>query len=47
MSRPAKQKIVRRFSQFQAKPIDWLWPLRLARGTVALLDGDTGVGKSC
>jgi hypothetical protein len=46
MSRPQKQKIVRRLSQLQARPVDWLWPLRLVRGTLALLDGDPGAGKS-
>jgi hypothetical protein len=29
-----------------ARPIDWLWQPWLARGTVAVLDGDPGVGKS-
>ena len=27
-------------------PIDWLWPGYLATGSVAILDGDPGQGKS-
>jgi hypothetical protein len=30
----------------EAKPIDWLWPDWLARGVLAVLDGDPGLGKS-
>ena len=30
----------------EAKPVDWLWPLRLARGKVTILSGDPGMGKS-
>jgi hypothetical protein len=29
-----------------ARPVDWLWQPWLARGTIAVLDGDPGVGKS-
>jgi hypothetical protein len=29
-----------------AQLLDWLWPMRLARGKVALCDGDPGLGKS-
>jgi hypothetical protein len=28
------------------RPIDWLWPAWLALGKLALLDGDSGLGKS-
>jgi hypothetical protein len=30
----------------EAKPIEWLWPEWLARGVLAVLDGDPGLGKS-
>ena len=30
----------------QERPIDWLWPYRLAVGEMALLAGDGGLGKS-
>jgi hypothetical protein len=33
-------------TQVQAHPVDWLWPGRLARGQLHLLDGDPGLGKS-
>jgi hypothetical protein len=33
-------------SELVARPLDWLWPLRLALGKMALLDGDPGLGKS-
>lgn len=34
------------FSQIEPKPIRWLWKPWLARGKLAILDGDPGVGKS-
>jgi hypothetical protein len=33
-------------SRLTARPVQWLWPGRLALGKVAILDGDPGVGKS-
>jgi hypothetical protein len=30
----------------ESRPIDWLWPDWLARGVLAVLDGDPGLGKS-
>ncbi len=33
-------------SQLQARPVDWLWPWRLALGKPAILEGDPGLGKS-
>ncbi len=38
--------IVTRLSDVVAKPIDWMWPGRLARGKLHLLGGDYGDGKS-
>ncbi|HVS36916.1 MAG TPA: AAA family ATPase [Gemmataceae bacterium] len=35
-----------RFDQVRAVPIRWLWEPYLARGKLAVLDGDVGVGKS-
>ena len=32
--------------QVETVPIDWLWHPWLARGTVAVLDGDPGMGTS-
>lgn len=29
-----------------SRPLEWLWPGRLAAGQLAILDGDPGVGKS-
>jgi putative DNA primase/helicase len=34
------------FSSIDPKPVDWLWPGRLALGKLSLLTGDGGVGKS-
>ena len=36
----------RRLSDVRAKPIRWLWPGRFARGKVAILAGNPGLGKS-
>jgi hypothetical protein len=36
----------RRASDIQAKPINWLWPGRIARGKVSMLAGNPGLGKS-
>jgi putative DNA primase/helicase len=33
-------------SDVQAKPINWLWPGRIARGKVSMLAGNPGLGKS-
>jgi putative DNA primase/helicase len=33
-------------SRLVARPVDWLWPGRLALGKLALLEGDPGLGKS-
>lgn len=36
----------RRASEIMAKPINWLWPGRIARGKVSMLAGNPGLGKS-
>jgi hypothetical protein len=33
-------------SQLAERTLEWLWPLRLALGKLAILDGDPGMGKS-
>lgn len=38
--------VYRRMSEVQAKPITWLWPERIARGKVAIIAGNPGLGKS-
>jgi hypothetical protein len=35
-----------RANDITAEPIRWLWPYRLARGTMAMVAGDGGIGKS-
>ena len=35
-----------RLSSVIAKPIEWLWPKRIALGTVSIVAGDGGLGKS-
>jgi hypothetical protein len=36
----------RRLSDIEAKPVCWLWPGRIARGKVAIIAGNPGLGKS-
>ena len=38
--------MLRPISLFEPRPIQWLWPGRLALGKLAILDGDPGLGKS-
>jgi hypothetical protein len=45
MSGDATKKLVR-LSDVSERPIDWLWPNRLAAGKLSLLDGDPDRGKS-
>src|SRR5262249_15719146 len=35
-----------RLDTVEAKPVEWLWPLRIPYGAVTILDGDPGLGKS-
>jgi hypothetical protein len=37
---------IQSMAEIQARPVAWLWPGRLARGKLTLLDGDPGAGKS-
>jgi putative DNA primase/helicase len=38
--------VFRKFSDIQAKPIQWLWQGRIARGKVSIVAGHPGLGKS-
>jgi RecA-family ATPase len=38
--------VFRPISQLCARPVEWLWPLHLALGKLAILEGDPGLGKS-
>jgi hypothetical protein len=46
MSTPPPALPVRPVSDFDPRPVEWLWPGRLALGKLALLDGDPSMGKS-
>jgi putative DNA primase/helicase len=41
-----RQLVVRRADEIIARPIEWLWPGRIARGKLTLFGGDPGLGKS-
>ena len=43
---PARRTICRCLDDVESKPIRWLWPGRIACGTVTLIVGDPGLGKS-
>jgi archaellum biogenesis ATPase FlaH len=44
---PSKpQASITTMSDVQERPVEWLWHPYLARGTIAMLDGDPGLGKS-
>jgi putative DNA primase/helicase len=43
---PAPTAIIMRGSELRSKPIQWLWPNRIARGKLSLLAGAPGSGKS-
>ena len=38
--------IIRRLADVQPERVRWLWPGRIARGKLTILDGDPGLGKS-
>ena len=43
---PADRVTYRQVSDIQAKPINWLWQGRFARGKVSMIAGNPGLGKS-
>lgn len=49
-ARPAREAVaepvLRRLSDVESKPVQWLWEGRLALGKLTLLAGDPGLGKS-
>src|SRR5436305_776759 len=44
--RTGPRAVSRRAADIIARPVDWLWPGRVPRGMLTLLDGDPGLGKS-
>lgn len=42
----ASEAILVSFADITSKPIEWLWPGRIALGKVTLFSGDPGLGKS-
>lgn len=38
--------IITRFSEIEARPVDWLWRSYIPAGMLTVLDGDPGLGKS-
>ncbi len=38
--------VTRRLADIEAKPVNWLWPGRIARGKVSIIAGNPGLGKS-
>jgi hypothetical protein len=46
-ARPLARRLELRWADaVAARPVEWLWPGWLARGVLAVLDGDPGLGKS-
>lgn len=41
-----REKLVFRLSDLIKEPVDWLWPDRIAAGSLTLIDGDPSLGKS-
>src|SRR5438132_10271072 len=41
-----REKLVFRLSDLKKEPMDWLWPDRIAAGSLTLIDGDPSLGKS-
>ena len=45
-ARSSPAPVLVRLDTVQPEAVDWLWPLRLARGKLTILAGDPGLGKS-
>ena len=41
-----RRKCVRCLCDWESRPIEWLWPGRVAAGKLTLIDGDPSQGKS-
>jgi hypothetical protein len=41
-----RKALLTSFADIHPKPVDWLWPGRIARGKVTLIAGDPGISKS-
>ena len=46
VSRPGTKLKTVRVADVEPKPINWLWPEKIARGKLTLISGDPGLGKS-
>jgi putative DNA primase/helicase len=44
--RGAGAAVVRRFDEIQEEAVDWLWANHIARGSLTIISGDPGLGKS-
>jgi DNA-binding transcriptional ArsR family regulator len=42
----AERALLQPFSEIEPKPVEWLWPGRIAIGKLAIYAGDPGIGKS-
>ena len=42
----ARTLVARPFSSVASRPLDWLWPGRLGKGKLSMLEGDPELGKS-
>lgn len=38
--------LIKKISEIETKPVEWLWPGYLPKGALCLIDGDPGLGKS-
>src|SRR5438128_938851 len=43
---PATRRALRPLAQTPPRPIEWLWPDRIALGKLSLICGEPGIGKS-
>ena len=41
-----KKPIIRKFSDIEIKPVNWLWEGQIARGKLTIITGEPGLGKS-
>src|SRR4051812_47164300 len=41
-----RRPVLRRLSELRPEVTDWLWPLRVPKGELTVVDGDPGANKS-
>ncbi len=46
ITRPTSRLQTVCIADVEPKPINWLWPEKIARGKVSMIAGDPGLGKS-